>query len=206
LDTKPERINLTRSQEYFRSVISRFIELLSPSAKSFPAYIRATLFALSRMITAEGNPRHHALVSSILFSLLHNPLLLVTPDTPFEDITTLSPVEAIQIIQTFLTNTDPAPTLVSTILSPIATSLYALLSTLQRVKTADPTLRESVRGLLFSWGRVVSAEEAIAILWACVDGQGGDWTVDLAGNVSRVEKCVCPLLFNPEFLFGIKAG
>ena len=158
------------------------------------------------MITAEGNPRHHALVSSILFSLLHNPVLLITPETPFEEVTTLSPVEAIQITQTFLTNTDPAPTLVSTILSPIATSLYALLSTLQRVKTADPALRESVRGLLFSWGRVVPAEEAVAILWACVDGQGGDWTVDLAGSVSRVEKCVCPLRFNPGSLFGIKAG
>lgn len=158
------------------------------------------------MITAEGNPRHHALVSSILFSLLHNPVLLIMPEIPFEEVTMLSPVEAIQIIQTFLTNTDPAPTLVSTILSPIATSLYALLSTLQRMKTADPTLRESVRGLLFSWGRVVPAEEAIAILWACVDGQGGDWTFDPAGNVRRVEKCVCPFFFDPGFLFEIKAG
>ena len=158
------------------------------------------------MITAESNPRHHPLVSSMLFSFLHNPILLTTPESLSEDVTNISPVEAIQIIQIFLTNTDPAPTIVSTILSPIATSLYALYSTLLRMKTTDPGLRESVRGLLFSWGRVVPAGEAVAILWACVDGQGGDWVVDLAGNVRRIEKCVCTLPFNSGNLFEIKAG
>jgi hypothetical protein len=148
------------------------------------------------MITAEGNPQHHTLVISVLVSFLHDPILLTTPDSPSE---TLSPGEDIQIIQTFLTNTDPAPTLVSTVLSPIATSLYALLSTLLRVKTTDPTLRESVHGLLLSWGRVVPSEEAVAILWACIDGEGGDWAVDLAGNVRRIERCVCSLLINPRF-------
>ena len=172
------------------------IELLSPSAKASPAYIRPASFALSRMVTPEGNPRHHTLVSSMLISLLHNPVLLITPESPPEPVTTLSPVASIQIIQTFLTNTDPAPTLVSTVLSPIATSLYALFSALLHVKTADPTLRQSVRDLLFAWGRVVPADEAVAILWACIDGQGGDWTVDLTGNVRRVEKCVCILFIN----------
>ena len=158
------------------------------------------------MVTPEGNPRHHTLVSSMLISLLHNPVLLITPDSPPEPVTTLSPVSSIQIIQTFLTNTDPAPTLVSTVLSPIATSLYALFSALLHVKTADPTLRQSVRGLLFAWGRVVPADEAVAILWACIDGQGGDWTVDLTGNVRRVEKCVCILLINLGPSFEKKAG
>ena len=185
--------SLTWSQEYFRSVIPRLIELLSPRAKASPAYIRAASFTLSRMITAEGSPRHHSLVSRTLFNLLHDPVLLVTPDSqPTETITasSLSPLEAIDIVQTFLTNTDPAPMLVSTTLSPIVTSLYALLGTLARVKTADPTLRESIRGLLLTWGRVVPVEEAVAVLWACIDGQGGDWTVDISGSVRRVEKCV----------------
>ena len=144
------------------------------------------------MITAEGSPRHHTLVSRTLFHLLHDPVLLIMPDSQStEKITaSLSPLETIDIVQTFLTNTDPAPTLVSTTLSPIATSLYALLGTLARMKTADPTLRESVRGLLLTWGRVVPVEEAVAILWACIDGQGGDWTVDISGSIRRVEKCV----------------
>lgn len=180
--------SLTSSQEYFRSVIPRLIELLTPRAKASPAYIRAASFTLSRMITAESSPRHHTLVSRTLFNLLHNPVLLITPDSQSTE--TITPLEAVDIVQTFLTNTDPAPTLVSTTVSPIATSLYALLGTLARVKTADPTLRESVRGLLLTWGRVVPVEEAVAILWACIDGQGGDWTVDISGSVRRVEKCV----------------
>ncbi len=166
------------------------IELLTPRAKASPAYIRAASFTLSRMITAEGSPRHHTLVSRILFNLIHDPVLITSGSISTETNTALSPVEAIDIVQTFLTNTDPAPTLVSTTLSPIATSLYALLGTLARVKTADPTLRESVRGLLLTWGRVVSVEEAVAILWACIDGQGGEWNVDIFGSVRRVEKCV----------------
>ena len=143
------------------------------------------------MITAEGNARHHSLVSGMLLSLLHDPILLITPDfSTSEETKVLTPVEAIQVIQTFLTNTDPAPTLISTVLSPIVTSLYALLGTLVHVKTADPTLRESVRGLLVAWGRVVPTDEAVALLWACVDGQGGKWAIDIAGGVMRVEKCV----------------
>jgi len=153
------------------------------------------------MVTVEGSSRHHTLVSSILLLLLHDPMLHTTPDSVSVEI--LSPAEAIHVIQTFLTNTDPAPTLVSTTLSPIATSLYALFGALARVKTSDPTLRESVRGLLLTWGRVVPVDEAVAILWACIDGQGGDWTVDVAGNVRRVEKCVCISPTNLGILFEI---
>jgi hypothetical protein len=143
------------------------------------------------MITAEGNLRHHVLVSRVLLHLLHDPVLLITPESlSTETIIALSPLEAINIVQTFLTNTDPAPTLIATTLSPIATSLFALLGALERLKTTDPTLRESVRGLLLAWGRVVPVEEAVAILWACLDGQGGDWAVDISGGVRRVEKCV----------------
>jgi len=179
-------------EEYYRTVIPRLIELLSPRAKAPSAYIRAASFTLSRMITVEGSSRHHTLVSGILLSFLHDPMLRATSDTILvEKSKTLPPAEAIHVIQTFLTNTDPAPTLVSTTLSPIATSLYALLGALALLKTSDPALRESVRGLLLTWGRVVPVDEAVAILWACIEGQGGDWTVDIAGNVRRAEKCVC---------------
>ncbi|KAF8270653.1 hypothetical protein EI94DRAFT_1722211 [Lactarius quietus] len=174
-------------EDYFRSIVS-----------CFPAYIRAASFSLSRMIMAESNVRHHSLVSGILLSSLHDPILLITPDlSTSEETKALTPVEAIQVIQTFLTNTDPSPNLVSTVLSPIVTSLYALLGTFANVKTADPTIRESVRGLLVTWGRVVPSDEAVAILWACVDAQGGEWAIDIAGGVRRVEKqekALCGLL------------
>jgi hypothetical protein len=120
--------------------------------------------------------------------MLHNPVLMPFPSAKAP--VTYSPIEAIQVLQTFLANTDPAPTLISTVTSPIVTSLYALLGALARRKTADPTLRESVRGLLVTWGRLVSTDEAVAILWACIDGQGGEWVIDIAGRVKRVEKCV----------------
>lgn len=152
------------------------------------------------MITTESNARYHSLVSGILLSLLHDPILLITPDlSTSEETKALTSVEAIQVILTFLTNTDPAPNIVSTVLSPIATSLYALLGTLAHVKTADPTLSESVRGLLVTWGRVVPTEEAVAILWACVHGQGGEWAIDIAGGVKRIEKYVRSHYCVPKF-------
>jgi hypothetical protein len=151
------------------------------------------------MITAEGNVRYHSLVSGILLSSLHGPILLITPDlSTSEETKALTAVEAIQVIQIFLTNTDPSPNLVSIILSPIVTSLYALLGTLAHVKTADPTQRELVRGLLIAWGRVVPTDEAVAILWACVDGQGGEWAIDIAGSVRRVERYVRNRYCEPE--------
>lgn len=174
-------------EDYFRSIVPCLVELLK--TKVSPAYIRAASFSLSRMITAEGNVRYHSLVSGILLSSLHGPILLITPDlSTSEETKALTAVEAIQVIQIFLTNTDPSPNLVSIILSPIVTSLYALLGTLAHVKTADPTQRELVRGLLIAWGRVVPTDEAVAILWACVDGQGGEWAIDIAGSVRRVER------------------
>ena len=159
------------------------------------------------MITTESNARYHSLVSGILLSLLHDPIFLITPDlSTSEETKALTSVEAIQVILTYLTNTDPAPNIVSTVLSPIATSLYALLGTLAHVKTADPTLRESVRGLLVTWGRVVPTEEVVAILWACVDGQGGEWAIDIARGVKRVEKYVRNLYCVPKFYVRKKTG
>ncbi|KAN0132796.1 hypothetical protein V8E53_009467 [Lactarius tabidus] len=190
-------------EDYFRSIVSCLVELLK--TKVSPAYIRAASFSLSRMITTESNARYHSLVSGMLLSSLHDPILLVTPDlSTSEEAKELTAVEAIQVIQIFLTNTDPSPNLVSTILSPIVTSLYALLETLAHVKTADPTLRELVRGLLVAWGRVVSTDEAVAILWACVEGQGGEWAIDIAGGVrcveNRHENNQSLALFTPEDL------
>ncbi|KAI0291027.1 hypothetical protein B0F90DRAFT_1781194 [Multifurca ochricompacta] len=180
-------------EDYFRSIVPRLVELLSPKERVSPAYIRAASFTLSRMTLQ--------MHSSFLTA---HPILLITPDVlPSERTLRLPPVEAVQIIQTFLTNTDPAPNLVSTVLSPIATSLYALLGTLVHVRTADPAVRESVRGLLITWGRVVPVDEAVAILWACIDGQGGEWAVELAGSVRRVEKQKIDsslALFTPEDL------
>lgn len=67
-------------------------------------------------------------------------------------------------------------------------SLYALFESLERHKTVDPALREGVRGLLETWGRIVESEEGVAVLWACVENPGSDWAIDIAGEMSIVER------------------
>ena len=97
-----------------------------------------------------------------------------------------------------MTNTDSAPNIVLIVLSPIATSLYTLLGTLAHVKMADPTLRESVCGLLVAWGRMVPTDRAVAILWVRINGQGGEWAVNISGGVEHVEKLVHNHYYEPK--------
>lgn len=87
-----------------------------------------------------------------------------------------------------VTNTDPSPTLISSLLSPIVSALYSLLYHLDQTKTSDPSLKEQLRGLLGTWGRVIGATEALAIMWSVIDGEGGEWRVDLEGQITRLEK------------------
>ncbi|KAJ7904493.1 hypothetical protein B0H14DRAFT_2663092 [Mycena olivaceomarginata] len=101
-------------------------------------------------------------------------------------------ISPLSTIMTLVTNTDPSPALISSLLSPIASALYSLLYHLDKVKTSDPSLKEMLRGLLGTWGRVVGATEALAILWSVIDGQGGEWRVDLEGQISRVEESERP--------------
>jgi hypothetical protein len=115
-----------------------------------------------------------------VLSFLHPPLLSVVPAT--------SPREALFTIMTLVTNTDPSPSLISSLLSPIVSALYSLLYYLDGVKTSDPSLKELLRGLLGTWGRVVGPTEALGILWSVIDGQGGEWRVDLDGQITRLEK------------------
>lgn len=52
----------------------------------------------------------------------------------------------------------------------------------------DPALREGVRGLLATWGRIVESEEGVAVLWACVENTGSDWAIDISGEMSVMER------------------
>lgn len=158
------------------------------------AYRRAASFSLSRMLST-SNP-YQILVRSFVLPLLHAPFLEVAlnaaplPTSTMLQPSSLSASASLRTIQTFITNTDPSPTLISTLLSPVLPSLYALLESLEHNKTVDPTLREGVRGLLATWGRIVEAEEGVALLWACVENPGMDWAIDAAGELSIIERCV----------------
>jgi hypothetical protein len=58
------------------------------------------------------------------------------------------------------------------------------------MKTSNPTMKESIRGILATWGRVVTAQEGIDILWMIVSGNGGDWEVNIEGDIKRIERYV----------------
>lgn len=100
----------------------------------------------------------------------------------------MSPDASLRTIQVLLTNTDPSPHLISTLFTPIVPSLYALYAHLEGTKVSDPLLRESIKGYLETWGRLVGSAEVISTLWRIIDREGGNWHVDIAGAISRTEE------------------
>ena len=100
----------------------------------------------------------------------------------------MSPDASLRTIQVLLTNTDPSPHLISTLFTPIVPSLYALYGYLDRTKASDPLLRESLKGYLETWGKLVGSAEVMSTLWRIIDGEGGNWRVDVAGTISRTEE------------------
>ena len=61
---------------------------------------------------------------------------------------------------------------------------------LHQIKTADPILKESLRGLLSTWGRVVESQEGVEMMWSIIEGDGGDWDLLVDGKIKRIPKCV----------------
>ncbi|TFY64009.1 hypothetical protein EVG20_g6094 [Dentipellis fragilis] len=188
-----------KPEEYFSSVVPRLLHFISSEDNVPGAYRRAAAFSLSRMLASEPPSSHQALISRLAISPLHAPFSASPPSIP----DALTPSSALRTLQTFLTNTDPSPPLISMLLSPVIPAIYAILYALDTSRTVDPVLRESVKGLAVSWGRIVGVEEGSAILWACVEAPGDEWTADVAGELKRVEGPEKPsplAFFTPENL------
>ncbi|KAH9951727.1 hypothetical protein B0H21DRAFT_842799 [Amylocystis lapponica] len=180
-----------KPEEYYGVIIPRLISMLSADPRMVPqAHKRAVAFSLSRMFAADSSSGSSGFVSSILLPILHLPFLRPTPvfsdDNDAHEV--MTPVASLITLQTLLTNADPSPTFVSSLLTPIIPPLYAVLFELETTKTSDPTAKESVKGFLATWGRLVGASEGIETLWRIVDGEGGEWQTDVAGNLTRAEK------------------
>ncbi|KAL5487549.1 hypothetical protein ACEPAI_5657 [Sanghuangporus weigelae] len=109
---------------------------------------------------------------------------LITAD----DAVVLSLSQAIPTLSIIFLNTDPSPELIDVLLTPIAAQLYTLLEHLLVSKTADPMMRETVEGLLGIWTRTAGKEEIVGALWEVVDGRGGEWDVDDAGELRVFER------------------
>ncbi|KAF9782746.1 hypothetical protein BJ322DRAFT_1072320 [Thelephora terrestris] len=193
------------SQEFFRKIVPQLFTLLADGSDGAPpAYRRAAAFSISRII-AEGSKDGGESMGAIL-SQIHRPFLQVTESSRGDDFVVSeqpSITSCISTLQTILINTDPSPVLLSTVFTPIAPALYAILMCLDSKKTADPALRETVKGLLGTWSRIVSAQEAEQVCWSIIEGEGGYWKIDIAGEiVQTAERTVTESLaiFTPESL------
>ena len=99
----------------------------------------------------------------------------------------LSASASLRTIEILLTNTDPSPHFISNLLTPVVPSLYALYAHLESTKASDPLLRESIKSYLDTWGRLIETGEVIAALQRIIDGEGGMWHIDVAGEISRAD-------------------
>lgn len=95
----------------------------------------------------------------------------------------IGPSQALSTIRTLLLNTDPSPVFITSILSPIIPYLYALLHYLDKTRTSDPLLKDLVKTLLSTWGRVVERQEGTELLWSIFQGQRISWQTDDTGEV-----------------------
>ncbi|KAF8524594.1 hypothetical protein BU17DRAFT_74714 [Hysterangium stoloniferum] len=175
-------------QAYFESMIPRVLALLLPSAseQTPSSHKRAAAFTLSRMLSS--NFQHNSITSDILLPILHRPFL--SPPSPGETeaseatILHLTPIDSLRTIETFLLHTDPSPTGLSTLLTPILPELYTLLSMYHASKIADPNIKESLQAMLNTWGRVVNSLDAVAGIWKIVSGFGGNWEINPEGSLA----------------------
>lgn len=142
---------------------------------------------MTRMLTSEDGATYQADVARVALPFFHRPFLQRLPSNPETERWTHSPSAALTTLQTFLTHADPSPALISKLLTPIIPALFTLSSQLGSLKVADPSLRTSLQGFLGIWGRVVGLKEGIASLWLVIEGEGGDWQVDVAGEIKQKE-------------------
>ena len=98
------------------------------------------------------------------------------------------PTSAILTLSTILTNTDPSPELISTLVQPIVPQLYSLYEHLQNSKAVDPVLLETIEGLLSTWARAATRSEAVEILWEIIDGEAWDWDVGEDGDLCITQR------------------
>jgi hypothetical protein len=147
---------------------------------------------------------HPALVSSIVLPILHDPLSKVSDEVSHDqresDQSQLppTPISSLQTLHSLLLAIDPAPSLLSSLLSPILPSLYSLHAHLSKMGVADPVLKEDVWTLMRTWGRVVEEGEGVQILWSLVEENEdpGGWEGGSAENLKRTRRCVLLLLIH----------
>jgi hypothetical protein len=178
---------LTLSKAYYGNVVPQLLTILLANTSAFN-HQRAAGFALSHLISEPAKLSEPSSVApaDIALPLIHQ-ALVVKPVGRVEEATKgnyyMTPSETLSVLIKLLRNTDPSPTLISDLLSPIAPSLYSIYEELERIKTADPEVKESVQNLLLTWGKLVGNTSGVVTLWRILNGEGGYWSVDIAGEI-----------------------
>ncbi|TEB30240.1 hypothetical protein FA13DRAFT_579051 [Coprinellus micaceus] len=169
-------------QDYFGTVIPRIIALLSDRVPA--SFRKLAAFTLSQVLGRTFT--YQSIAAPLVYSTLHLPFLRVSH--PEDESAKLPlPSTALSNILIFISNCDPSPELISNLLSPIVPPLYSLSFYLGTQKTSDPQLKESVQGLLVTWGKIVDATKANDTLWALVrEGQQQYWKASLDGSIRLV--------------------
>ena len=164
------------------------MESLSYSAPA--TYRRAASFSISRMLDSEFS--HRQLVSSLVSPIIHHPIMHPPKAEPSEgnpegshSVAPPTPSTALSILAILLLNTDPSPVFITHALSPIVPALYALIFHLDTMRASDPVLKESIKGLLATWGRVVETQDGVNTLWSVIRSERIYWEVDVSGNIRR---------------------
>jgi hypothetical protein len=147
------------------------------------------------------DPEHSTFqyASRALISRLHLPFIFISPDSPGDvtadqssDTSQISADEVVRLLARLIANTDPSPTLIPCLLTPILAELYALSEHLQDMRTADPTSQQTVMALLSSWGKIVPTEEGVASLWNVVSRSPDiHWNIDVTGSYTRIQRSIC---------------
>ncbi|TFK43559.1 hypothetical protein BDQ12DRAFT_643120 [Crucibulum laeve] len=184
----------TKPQEYFHIIIPRIISILLEDAPA--AYKRAAAFSISQLLADEVLSPHKELASAITLSIIHKPFLELPSDESNQTDSNsaspnhnLQPSNALSVLISLISNSDPSPVFISNLLSPIIPILYSLLYHLEKHKASDPTLKVSLHGILVTWGKIVTQAKGIEVLSSILDnGEGSEWRVDLGGNFARSQK------------------
>ncbi|KAJ8086577.1 hypothetical protein PM082_005400 [Marasmius tenuissimus] len=187
-----------KPQDYFTEIIPRLIGLLHE--EKHVAYRRASAFTISRLLDTKGTD---LVARETILTTLHSPFLhpRSMENSREESDYTITLTNPITTLSILLANLDPSPQLISSLLAPILSPLYALLYYLDSSKIADPTIREAIRDMLLTWFRVSSTTEAVAILLFILNDQHGRLKIGLDGEIQRVDESKDPLsLFTPESL------
>ncbi|KAK7470681.1 hypothetical protein VKT23_002103 [Stygiomarasmius scandens] len=143
-----------KAEEYFSAIVPRVFRLLRD--ENHPAYKRAAAFVLSQMLAVNDSPAAATILASLHEPIIRKPDSGGNPDVE----------DTLVDLTILLANSDPSPNLIQSLLSPIMPALYRHLYRLDSVKASDPALKESVLGLLLTWSKIVTIQEAVGTLWS----------------------------------------